>query len=281
MASSLSIGIVLTLLAGVMSGNCMLPLKFNRSWQYENTWLVFSVVSLVLLPWALALGLVDHIVETYRSLSWFQIALPFLFGVGWGIAQVLFGISVLRLGLGLAYAIIVGLGALLGTLVPLFVQHRSQVGETAWIEILAGVAVMISGIALSTRGGQIRERHTIDGQIGGRGPKTDSSTPPSNKYLGAVLLAILCGVMAPMLNFPTPSARTSHIRQYCLATLNYTRPMRFGQLDWREDSYPTSPIVFTCCKKIKPGLDFRWSRQTYSGQFSWACCGWEPSRSTA
>ena len=199
MVPSLPVGIALTLLAGLMSGNCMLPLKFNRRWKYENTWLVFSVVSLVILPWALALGLVDHIFETYRSLSWFQIALPFLFGIGWGIAQVLFGISVLRLGLGLAYAIIVGLGALLGTLVPLFVQHRSQVGETALIEILAGVAVMIAGIALSARGGQIRERHTIE--IEGRGPETDSSTPPSNKYLGAVLLAILCGVMAPMLNF--------------------------------------------------------------------------------
>jgi L-rhamnose-H+ transport protein len=103
------------------------------------------------------------------------------------------------LGLGLAYAIIVGLGALLGTLVPLFVQHRSQVRENALIEILAGVAVMIAGIALSTRGGQIRERHTIE--LEGRGPKIDTSTPPSNKYLGAVLIAILCGIMAPMLNF--------------------------------------------------------------------------------
>ena len=197
MVHSLPIGIALTLLAGLMSGNCMLPLKFNRRWKYENTWLVFSVVSLVILPWALALGLVDHIFQTYRSLSWFQIAVPFLFGIGWGIAQVLFGISVLRLGLGLAYAIIVGLGALLGTLVPLFFQHRSQVGETALVEILAGVAVMIAGIALSTRGGQIRERHTIETE--GRGPKP--STPPANQYLGAVLLAILCGVMAPMLNF--------------------------------------------------------------------------------
>ncbi len=197
MVPSLPIGIALTLLAGLMSGNCMLPLKFNRRWKYENTWLVFSVVSLVILPWALALGLVDHIFQTYRSLSWFQIAVPFLFGIGWGIAQVLFGISVLRLGLGLAYAIIVGLGALLGTLVPLFVQHRSQVGETALVEILAGVAVMIAGIALSTRGGQIRERHTIETE--GCGPKP--STPPANQYLGAVLLAILCGVMAPMLNF--------------------------------------------------------------------------------
>jgi L-rhamnose-proton symport protein (RhaT) len=70
-----------------MSGHCMLPLKFNRRWKYENTWIVFSVVSLVLLPWALALGLVDHLFETYPSLSMFQIAVPFLFGIGWGIAQ--------------------------------------------------------------------------------------------------------------------------------------------------------------------------------------------------
>ena len=191
MATSLSIGIALTLLAGLMSGNCMLPMKFNRSWKWENVWLVFSVVSLIILPWALALGLVDHLFETYRSLSLLQIAVPFLLGAGWGIAQVLFGISVQRLGLGLAYAIIVGLGALLGTLVPLFIQHRSQVSEQALFEILAGVAVMIVGISLSTWGGQIRERAF----------HRDAESRPANGYLTAVLLAILCGVMAPMLNF--------------------------------------------------------------------------------
>src|SRR6266702_5461353 len=158
MALSLPIGIALTLLAGLMSGNCMLPMKFNRSWKWENTWLVFSVVSLFVIPWALALGLVSHLFETYRALSLLQIAVPFLFGAGWGIAQVLFGISVQRLGLGLAYAIIVGLGALLGTLVPLFVQQRSQVDKQALLEILLGVAVMSIGICLCTWGGQIRER---------------------------------------------------------------------------------------------------------------------------
>jgi L-rhamnose-H+ transport protein len=191
MALSLPIGIALTLLAGLMSGNCMLPMKFNRSWKWENTWLVFSVVSLIVIPWALALGLVDHLFETYRALSLLQIAIPFLFGAGWGIAQVLFGISVQRLGLGLAYAIIVGLGALLGTLVPLFVQHRSQVDEQALLEILLGVAVMIIGIGLCTWGGQIRERSN----------RTDAQSTPASGYFIAVLLAILCGVMAPMLNF--------------------------------------------------------------------------------
>src|SRR6202035_1601159 len=120
-----------------------------------------------------------------------QLGVPFLFGAGWGVAQVLFGLSVQRLGLGLAYAIIVGLGPLLGTLVPLFVQHRSQVGRLQLIEILAGVIVMVIGVSLSTWGGQIRERHHQSAPQSG----------PSNGYLGAVLIAVLCGVMAPMLNY--------------------------------------------------------------------------------
>jgi L-rhamnose-H+ transport protein len=201
MALSLPIGIGLTLLAGLMSGNCMLPMKFNRSWKWENTWLVFSVVSLVVLPWLLALCLVDRLFETYQALSLAQFAVPFLFGAGWGIAQVLFGISVQRLGLGLAYAIIVGLGALLGTLVPLFVQHHSPLPQRALIEILLGVVAMLIGITLSTWGGQIRERDTRARQITERDQSSKGLPSPSGGYFAAVLLAILCGVMAPMLNF--------------------------------------------------------------------------------
>lgn len=191
MAPHLSLGIALTLIAGLMSGNCMLPMKFSRSWQWENTWLVFSVVSLIVLPWALALALVDQLFAVYRSLSLADFAVPFFFGAGWGIAQVLFGISVRRLGLGLAYAIIVGLGTVLGTLVPLFVQHGSQVGSRALVEIFLGVVAMAAGIALSAWAGQIRDREDRPSREGNG----------TNRYGSAVLLAIVCGLMAPMLNF--------------------------------------------------------------------------------
>ena len=191
MTHSLPLGIVLNLLAGLMAGNCMLPLKFNRLWKWENSWLVFSIVSLVILPWILALSLVNHLFDTYAGLSLTQFGLPFLFGAGWGVAQVMFGISVSRLGLGLAYAIIVGLGAVLGTLVPLFAQHRAEVGLTSIAEILSGVVLMTVGIGLSTWGGQIRERHGGSAQL----------SRSAHGYTAAVLLAIACGVLAPMLNY--------------------------------------------------------------------------------
>src|SRR5258708_12018458 len=145
------------MVAGLMSGNCMLPMKFTRSWKWENVWLIFSLVSLVVLPWALAIALVGNLFETYHALSVGELATPMLLGAGWGIAQILFGISVERLGLGVAYAIIVGLGAVLGTLVPLFLDQRTAGKEHAMGYILIGVAEMVAGIFLTAWGGKITE----------------------------------------------------------------------------------------------------------------------------
>ena len=190
MGHPLQTAVSLTMVAGLMSGTCMLPMKFVRSWRWENLWLIFSVVSLVILPWMLAIGFVDSLFETYRTLSLRQLAVPMLFGAGWGVAQILFGISVKRLGLGIAYAIIIGLGAVLGTLVPLLAQQRAIAKEHAVQLIICGVAIMVIGIALTTWGGQIKERAS--------GVPQNSSY---RSYPAAILVAVLCGLMAPMLNY--------------------------------------------------------------------------------
>jgi L-rhamnose-H+ transport protein len=183
-------GVSLVMVAGLMSGSCMLPSKFVRAWKWENMWLVFSVVSLVIIPWILAIAFVDRLFETYRALALQQLAIPILLGAGWGIAQILFGVSVKRLGLGIAYAIIVGLGAVLGMLVPLFVQQRALANEHVLRLILSGVVVMSIGIFLTAWSGQIKERATAIPQ-----------SPSHGSYLAAVFLAVLCGLLAPMLNY--------------------------------------------------------------------------------
>ena len=93
-------GFALSLLAGVLAGTCMLPLKFARRWSWENVWLVFSIVSLVILPWGLALAIVKNVFEIYAALPQSAFVTTVLFGAGWGIAQVLFGLSIARLGIG-------------------------------------------------------------------------------------------------------------------------------------------------------------------------------------
>ena len=57
MALTLWLGLLLTLVAGLFSGSCMMPMKFAKRWPWENTWLVFTLVSLLILPWTLAFTL--------------------------------------------------------------------------------------------------------------------------------------------------------------------------------------------------------------------------------
>ena len=181
----------MALLAGIMAGNCMLPMKYVRRWSWENTWFVFSLVSLIVIPWALALMTIGNPGNVYAGLPARDFAAPVLFGAGWGIAQVLFGLSIARLGLALGYAVIIGLGAVLGSLVPLFFQRREVLATSQGFLILTGVGVMAAGIAVSSVAGRRREK---TGQEG---------TNPSARsgYAGALLMAIICGLMAPMINF--------------------------------------------------------------------------------
>ncbi len=161
MGRSVLLGVFLVMVAGLMNGLFMLPLKFMRSWRWENVWLVYSILSFVVIPWSLALALVGRIFETYRVLSPQQLAVPMLFGAGWGIAQILFGVSAKRLGLGIAYAIVVGLAAIFGTVVPLFVQQRGFAKEHALELIVCGVVIMAIGI------GGARSLRGLAGWIGG------------------------------------------------------------------------------------------------------------------
>lgn len=183
-------GLALTLGAGLLAGNCMLPMKFARRWPWEGVWFVFSIVSLGMLPWALALMVVSRLFSVYASLPVSAFVAPVLFGAGWGIAQILFGLSIARLGMALGYAIIVGLGALLGTLIPLLVKHAHIAASERGSLLLAGIAVMIVGIATVSWAGRKRE-----------GRNQYSEKAANNSYTAALALAILCGLLAPMLNF--------------------------------------------------------------------------------
>ena len=184
-------GVALVIAAGLLSGNCMLPSKFLRTWRWENMWAVFSLVSLVILPWGLAFVLVHDLPAIYRSLPASQFIAPIAFGMCWGVAQILFGISVERLGLSLAYAIIVGMGAALGTLVPMLAIGASNLHRGTVLEVAVGLLLMAMGITLTTWAGRFRNDTQPKGEIASQG----------KSYRSSILLAVLCGFLAPTLNY--------------------------------------------------------------------------------
>jgi L-rhamnose-H+ transport protein len=116
----------------------------------------------------------------------------FLLGAGWGIAQVLFGISVVRLGMSLAFTLIVGLGTIFGTLIPLVTLHRGELFSHNSAALIAGCGIMCLGIALSGTAGKMREHREHATQSAGRG--IDAS------YLASLTIAVVSGVLSSMLN---------------------------------------------------------------------------------
>jgi multidrug transporter EmrE-like cation transporter len=197
MSLSTPAGVGLAMVAGLMSGNCMLPSKFLRSWRWENMWAVFSLFSLVIFPWGLAVIFVGRLGSVYGAVSLWSYIGPVCFGMCWGVAQILFGISCARLGLSLAYAIIVGMGAALGTLVPMLATQGSALRSDTLFMVLAGILLMAVGIALSGWGGRLREKQR----------SRDGSLRQGNAYRAAILIAIVCGLMAPMLNYSFASGQ--------------------------------------------------------------------------
>lgn len=79
----LAIGTAIVLTAGLLNGAYAIPLRYNLRWKWENTWLVFSVWSLVIFPPFLVFLIVRRPVELFASLSFKDVLPALVFGFLW------------------------------------------------------------------------------------------------------------------------------------------------------------------------------------------------------
>ena len=93
-------GFFLTFVAGTSVGISMWPLKWVRGLKWEIFWLLCSIFSLIVVPFALAFAVLPHLNAAYASLPPQQISQPFLMGLLWGVAQLGAGLCVHKLGVG-------------------------------------------------------------------------------------------------------------------------------------------------------------------------------------
>jgi L-rhamnose-H+ transport protein len=185
------LGVLLALAGGVMVGNCMVPLNYLRTWRWENAWIVFSVVALLVLPWSFAFLWVPDLLAVYGQVNGSDFVMPFLYGAGWGVAQVLFGLAVVRIGMALSFAITIGLSAALGTIVPILFKDPHVLATGRGSVLLLGLLLMVTGVAACSWAGHQRE--------GARSDRTEHSEQRSS--LAGIFMAAAAGLLAPMLNY--------------------------------------------------------------------------------
>ena len=122
------------------------------------------LVSLVIFPWAVVLCCVPNPWEVYAKVGWWPILLCNLFSVSWGIANVLYGICVLRIGAALTGAVLSTLGAAAGVTLPMLLKGSGvfkggpDLASKAGLVILLAVAIIVAGVVLSTLAGSGRDR---------------------------------------------------------------------------------------------------------------------------
>jgi L-rhamnose-H+ transport protein len=184
-------GIALVLLGGVLNGSFVYPMKRLRNWKWENVWFVYSVVGLLIVPWSFAVLAEPHLWGIFSTATWPTLALVIMFGFGWGIGSVLFGLGIARMGLAVGYGIILGLNASFGTLLPLLVLHPEKLFSTQGHSLLVGMVIVLVGILCCAVAARLREQASIGLQ----------STGGKSGLASGMLICILAGMFSPMLNF--------------------------------------------------------------------------------
>ena len=188
--SDATTGISLLVIAGIMNAAFAIPMKFTKKWAWENTWAVWSLYALLIMPALIAFVTVPRLGEVYSSSVSRNLLLVIVCGLAWGVAQVLFGLAVDAIGIALAFAIVLGLSAAIGSLIPLIRLHPDKVFAPAGLGVIAGVILVVVGVAVCAVAGHKREKATAK-------TTSDHKMP----FSAGLLCAILSGLGAAAMNF--------------------------------------------------------------------------------
>ena len=176
-----------------MDGSLGLFMKYPKFWKWEHLWLTFTFLAFVVLPWIIGLSTVDNLFGVLKSSNPSDVAVVFLFGLGWGCGAVLYGLALKYAGMALSYAIVMGLTAAVGSFAPLVLFHWHQIFSFKGQMIIGAVLVIVLGVILCAWAGHLKEKVFAQQENG------QTSTIGQRPVLG-VALAILSGILSPMIN---------------------------------------------------------------------------------
>jgi L-rhamnose-H+ transport protein len=189
------LGIILVAVAGLGTGSIAWPMKRMQKLQFEHYWFIGMLVGLVIIPWLIVLTMVPHPFKAYSSVGFKPLLLANMFAISWGIANVLYGICVLRIGAALTGALLSGLGLSIGAILPMIFKGSglfsgaADVGSPQGVMVIIGVAIIIIGIALCSVAGFGRDK-----LINTRNNEGRSSQSSSGGFLGGFIMVVIAGL---------------------------------------------------------------------------------------
>src|SRR5579863_6533804 len=157
--SSISFGIILAVIAGIINGSFPAPIKYVKVWKWENIWSVWGLFGMVVFPWAVVFMTIPDPWDVYHAVAVESLQLMVVFGVGFGLGQIFFGLGIAAVGMALNFAVAIGISTVLGFLVPLLVKHRERVFTAQGAMIFLGAFLILIGIVGCSIAGKMKDTH--------------------------------------------------------------------------------------------------------------------------
>ena len=161
MSPNPALGVLFHWLGGLASGSFYVPYRGVRHWAWETYWLAGGFFSWIIAPWLFGLIMTKDLLPVLHEAPATALFWSFFFGLLWGVGGLTFGLTMRYLGLSLGMAVVLGLCAAFGTLMPPIFRGEFMtqvVGTTSGRVILLGIFVCLAGITAAGLAGISKER---------------------------------------------------------------------------------------------------------------------------
>lgn len=185
------LGVLLHWLGGLASASFYVPYRWVRRWSWETFWLAGGFFSWMIAPWFLGWRNTRDLFAVLSATPRATLFWVAFFGLLWGVGGLTYGLTMRYLGLSLGMAVVLGLCAAFGTLVPPILNgvFVSQVlGTLSGRIILLGMLICLSGIATAGLAGLSKER--------AMSPKERKAVIQEFDLRKGIAVATLSGVMS-------------------------------------------------------------------------------------
>ncbi len=190
-------GIIWALLAGLMLGLYALPGKFTKDFRFENTWGLFFMLTMFVVPLIATFTLMKGVGAVYSQVSTTTLSIMIVSSFLWGCGVMMWGKAIDHIGLSLGFSLFIGTVILIGSILPLCIDviekgpSEGLPAATALAAILLGIAVVLAGVVSNGKAGLAREADESAEE------RASDATEPEKK--GSMALGILIAVFGGLL----------------------------------------------------------------------------------
>lgn len=185
-------GILWAVFAGIMLGLYALPEKFTKGFKFENTWGLFFMITMFVVPLIASLTLIKGFGDVFSAVPSDILVKMAIASFLWGTGVMMWGKAINHIGLSLGFSLFIGTVILIGSILPFAVDGLPE--SQVFMTIMAGILVVLIGVIANGKAGLIREQDELT--LTPEDTEDTKDTAAKSSTLTGILIAIGGGLLA-------------------------------------------------------------------------------------